>query len=134
MVWWCTLLVLTALAEDSAPPIDPTAAMYVANCGICHGENGDGKGPAGRALRPPPTDFTDGSWWEDRTDDQIKMSIQAGKPGTPMMGFPKLSLLELRDLTALLRTFEPVLEGPEPPPNENTQPPAEDTPAPTETP
>jgi len=123
MMWWCALLVSSALAEDSTPPVDPTVALYAANCQICHGENGDGKGPAGRALQPPPTDFTDDVWWEGRTDDQIKMFIQGGKPGTSMMGFPKLSVLELRDLVALLRTFEPVQEGPAPPPAEEGTPP-----------
>jgi mono/diheme cytochrome c family protein len=31
---------------------------YVANCGSCHGRNGNGDGPAREALRAPPPDLT----------------------------------------------------------------------------
>ncbi|MCA1798272.1 MAG: cytochrome c [Xanthomonadaceae bacterium] len=33
-------------------------AIYMANCSSCHGREGRGDGPVGRALRPPATDFT----------------------------------------------------------------------------
>jgi mono/diheme cytochrome c family protein len=33
--------------------------IYTAKCAACHGEKGDGKGPAGAALNPKPGDFTD---------------------------------------------------------------------------
>lgn len=33
--------------------------IYTARCAVCHGERGDGKGPAGVNLKPPPADFTD---------------------------------------------------------------------------
>ena len=33
--------------------------IYAANCAVCHGEHGDGKGPAGQALPLKPSDFRD---------------------------------------------------------------------------
>ncbi len=33
--------------------------LFVQNCAVCHGENGDGKGPAAAALQTPPTNFLD---------------------------------------------------------------------------
>lgn len=33
-------------------------ALYTQHCAACHGADGDGDGPGGRALNPPPTDFT----------------------------------------------------------------------------
>ena len=33
--------------------------IYAAKCVACHGEKGDGKGPAGASLNPKPGDFTD---------------------------------------------------------------------------
>jgi high-affinity iron transporter len=33
------------------------AAVYTANCAQCHGDGGDGRGPASAELRIPPTDF-----------------------------------------------------------------------------
>lgn len=32
-------------------------ALYGQHCSSCHGADGRGEGPAGRALRPPPTNF-----------------------------------------------------------------------------
>jgi len=34
--------------------------QYMLNCYACHGENGDGQGPAAAYLRPPPRDFRQG--------------------------------------------------------------------------
>ena len=33
--------------------------IYTQKCAVCHGEKGDGKGPAATGLKPKPGDFTD---------------------------------------------------------------------------
>lgn len=33
--------------------------IYAAKCAVCHGEHGDGKGPAAANINPKPGDFTD---------------------------------------------------------------------------
>jgi hypothetical protein len=35
-------------------------SLYAARCQQCHGEEGDGLGPAAERLNPPPRDFTFG--------------------------------------------------------------------------
>jgi len=35
------------------------AELYKSNCMTCHGDKGDGKGPGGSSLNPPPRNFTD---------------------------------------------------------------------------
>lgn len=49
-------------AQASSFKLDGDASrgqpIYAANCTSCHGVAGRGDGPAGRALRPPATDFT----------------------------------------------------------------------------
>lgn len=47
-------------------------------CGTCHGAAGDGTGPAGAALDPPPADFTDPAFWETRDRDRIRIAIRDG--------------------------------------------------------
>lgn len=90
----------TAMAQDTAAG----ERIYVANCMACHGMEGDGKGPAAAALQPPPADFTAASFWEGRTDDQLKSIIKSGKPGTSMMPFANLSDTDLSNLVAFLKT------------------------------
>lgn len=54
-------------AETEAEPVEAAAfnapQMFGLVCGSCHGTAGDGTGPAGAALNPPPADFTDPAFW-----------------------------------------------------------------------
>ena len=60
--------------------IDAGARVYAANCAPCHGERGDGRGFAARALAIAPTDFT-------RKQPALALAVRAirgGLDGTPM--------------------------------------------------
>ena len=52
------LLVYPATAGPGDP--DKGEAIYAVRCVGCHGEEGDGLGPAAERLNPPPRDFTMG--------------------------------------------------------------------------
>lgn len=93
-------LATPALAQGDAARGE---TVYVANCLACHGKALDGEGPAARALKPPPADFTLDAFWQGRTDAQVIATIRTGKPGTSMMAFGKLSDQELADVAAYLR-------------------------------
>jgi mono/diheme cytochrome c family protein len=59
------------LAEEETEAEPVTAAFNVENsfalvCGSCHGAAGDGTGPAGAALNPPPANFTDPAFWAEQ--------------------------------------------------------------------
>jgi caa(3)-type oxidase subunit IV len=57
-------------------------------CATCHGEAGDGAGPAGAALTPSPADFTDPTFWATRDSDRIFDVIKNGAVavgGSPLM-------------------------------------------------
>ncbi len=68
--------------------------LYEQNCMTCHGPKGDGKGPAGVLLKPPPRNF-------DRPLDQWTYSkgdlkkvfdvISKGVPNTGMVAWSHLS-------------------------------------------
>jgi high-affinity iron transporter len=90
-------------------PVDKTAGKntYEAQCLICHGQAGDGAGPAGAALRPAPTDFTAAAYWLGKTDAAIMAKIRQGNPGTSMQAYNKMSREDMQNLMAYLRSFEP---------------------------
>lgn len=99
---------LTVAGLSEAQAQDPAARgkkVYNANCMACHGEKGDGKGPAAVALNPKPTSFTAPEFWKGKTDEALKTSIKAGKPGTPMAPFPQLNDADVSALIVYLRGF-----------------------------
>jgi len=64
--------------------------IYEKKCALCHGVNGDGKGPAGAGLNPKPTNFKE-PHGEKMTDGEHFWKISKGK--SPMPSYEK-------DLTA----------------------------------
>ena len=82
---------LEAAAPD--PAADPASVAlgkkhYEGICFTCHGALGDGKGPAGMALKPSPGDFTDPAFWQTRNRAHIMKSIKLGGPAvgkSPLM-------------------------------------------------
>lgn len=71
-------------------PLEPTEgqlaqgrALYKAehegrSCASCHGTNGNGRGPDGAALTPPPRDFTCTATMHTLTDGQLFWIIENG--------------------------------------------------------
>ena len=69
----------TELAEVEAEPAGFSAASSFGTvCATCHGASGQGDGPAGAALDPPPASFTDPAFWEGRDRDRIITVIRDG--------------------------------------------------------
>jgi len=105
------LLVRPALA---ATPEDQ--ARYATWCARCHGERGDGRGPAAAALilnGRPPRDFTAGRFkvtstrpGEGPSDADLERTIAKGLQGTAMPYFGDLLKAdEIRGLVAVVREF-----------------------------
>lgn len=55
-------------------------ALFVQHCASCHGEQGDGHGPAAAALAPAPTNFH----IEQPTNEMALQVLAHGVPGTAM--------------------------------------------------
>ncbi len=112
----CAALLLsgTALAAGNA---DNGNTLFQANCATCHGPGGKGDGPVGKALNPPPRDFTEGDFKFDTngdgtpgSDTDLTVVIQQGAGafgGSPLMApWGHLPESDINDLVAYIRTLK----------------------------
>ena len=119
---------LIALSLSAAPsPVAAQAgdaaageAVYERKCAGCHGDKGDGKGPAAELLAPKPRDFTAGLYKvrttanKVPTDQDIFRIITDGMPGTSMPAWAVLPEKDRWNLVAYIKAFaaEKFKEGP----------------------
>jgi mono/diheme cytochrome c family protein len=89
-----------SLGQSKVPPkktpelLTQGKKLYEQNCVTCHGPKGDGKGPAGTLLKPPPRDFNRPlSQWTYSKGDLKKVFdvITKGIPNTSMVKWDQLS-------------------------------------------
>jgi mono/diheme cytochrome c family protein len=92
-------------------------ADFEMNCASCHGVTGKGDGPVGKALTPPPRDFSKGDFKYDTnedgtsgTDEDLTNVIKNGAMkygGNPLMaGWPQLSDEQVTNIIAYVRTLK----------------------------
>ncbi len=89
--------------------------LYDQYCATCHGHKGDGRGPVGAALKPPPRDFNIPlKQWTHAKGDLKKVFevISKGIPNTSMVKWDQLSEQERWALTFYVAEFG----APKPPP------------------
>lgn len=80
------LLALVLSTAAQAAEVDGKA-IYDRRCSFCHGAEGRGDGPAGSALKPPPTSFADPAYAKNATPERIRDVISQGRQGTAMLPF-----------------------------------------------
>ena len=98
---------------------DPAAGKttYMQFCVTCHGESGKGDGPVGKALTPPPRDFTKAEFKFDTdkdgktgTDADLKNVITKGAGafgGNQLMApWGHLPASDIDNLIAYIRTLK----------------------------
>ncbi len=115
------LLALSSGAAQAADA-DKGEAVYQKRCLQCHGEEGDGLGPAADYLNPPPRDFTLGLYKFKTSahdadlpnDADILRMIRDGMPGTAMPGWSDiLTEAEIQDVIAYIKVFAELEGAPE---------------------
>lgn len=67
-----------------------TAALYNKNCAACHGQSGDGDGPAANLTDQSPVVFSDPAYMFTRRSDVLYAKIRRGGMGTGMPNFGTL--------------------------------------------
>ena len=110
---------VSAFAADFELKGDATKgeAQYKTLCVACHGEKGDGNGPAGAALTPKPTNFTDAANSERLAEEYVYKVIKNGGAAngrSPMMvaWSGALNEQQLRDVSAYVQKFKPAKAAP----------------------
>jgi len=76
------------VAEEAEPGVFSASTAFNQACAACHGQVGDGNGPAGAALDPAPANFTDPAFWAERDRERIHLVIRDGAVaagGSPLM-------------------------------------------------
>lgn len=97
--------VLNPFADDEES-LAAGAALYATNCAICHGETGEGDGPAAAGLEMAPSDLHEGHVQEN-TDGALYYIISHGKPETPMPAWEDVLDEDQRwHVVNFLRTFQ----------------------------
>ena len=110
-------LAVVSQASETVAPLrsqpSSTEALYNRLCLACHGEKGDGRGPASPWLSPTPRDFTKGHYkWRSTpsgsppTDKDLALTIRLGVTGTSMHGFGDyLTASQVNDLVDHVKSF-----------------------------
>jgi mono/diheme cytochrome c family protein len=103
-----------AAAAPSPAELEAGKKLYEHNCSQCHGDKGDGEGPAAPHLLPKPRDFTSGKFKIRTTpsgalptDSDITRVIRDGMPYSSMPAWPNFSDGEVADLVSYVKSFYP---------------------------
>ncbi len=98
--------------EDRPPNGSEGQLLYREHCAGCHGENGNGLGPAARHLFPAPRNFRDepmrmvSSVNRLATDEDLQNAIKQGLGGASMPAFADFSPEQLKSIVAVVRQFQ----------------------------
>ena len=82
--------------------------VFTTHCIVCHGEKGNGKGPAAASLKPKPRNFKKGlkSFKYGTTLADVVKTISNGSPGTAMPPFKSvLNPEQLEAVAAYVRSL-----------------------------
>lgn len=79
--------------------------VYKTNCAVCHGPNGEGDGPAGSGLVPPPRNLVQGGWKRGGTSIDLYVTLQKGLEGTSMAAFGHLPKTDRWALVQYIRNI-----------------------------
>ncbi len=113
--------VRTLVRVSTSPPFVTKASLsdegrraYEVYCAGCHGDTGDGQGPAARFIRPRPRNFRHANFKSSSTrsgqlptDEDLSRTITEGLKGTAMPGWKFLTPRTVAALITYIKNFSP---------------------------
>jgi high-affinity iron transporter len=81
------------------------AAIFAANCAICHGASADGQGQRREQMNPPPANLTLPPWPEPANAGQTFLVIRNGVPRTAMASWPTLTDQQIWQVVAYITSL-----------------------------
>ncbi len=111
ILWFTFVIITSALAARAQTSgIEPGKQVYDAHCAACHGNNGDGNGPASVWLYPKPRNFNGGLFKIQSTpagslptDEDLFETLTRGMPGSSMPSFSYLSEAQRREVVQYVK-------------------------------
>ena len=99
-------------STEGLPPLEAGAVVYAQQCAACHGNNGEGNGPAAVWLYPKPRNFSAGLFKIKSTpgnslptDEDLFQTITRGLPGSSMPSFTFLSERDRRNVVQYIKVL-----------------------------
>jgi mono/diheme cytochrome c family protein len=80
--------------------------IFAANCAICHGVNGDGRGLRREGMTPLPADLTLLSWSDEAEATRTYRVIKYGITGSSMPSWPMLGDRQIWDVVAYVHSLK----------------------------
>lgn len=106
-----------SLAKD--PALERGKSLFEKHCTACHGEKGEGDGPASRFIFPKPRDLSSGLFkirstptGDPPTDNDILNTLKNGLPGSAMPSFISLPKKDLDALVSYVKKLGGLTEKP----------------------
>jgi len=82
------------------------SVIFAANCVICHGINGDGRGQRREGINPPAANLTLPPWSDAPAAGRTFLAIRNGAPGTAMPSWSILNDQQIWGLVAYIVSFK----------------------------
>jgi high-affinity iron transporter len=80
--------------------------LFAANCAICHGASGDGRGLRWEGMNPPPANLTMLAWPDEASSSRtIYKAIHDGVPRTAMPSWSTLGEQQIWNLVAYIHSL-----------------------------